>query len=386
VVIAGGGVGALEAALATSRLAGARVRLTLLARGPEFFYQPMAVLEPFAKRSPRRLPLERFAAELGIDFVMDSFATLDTGRGTLRTAGGRELRYDALVLAVGARTAASPSGVLTVDIPGTHDSLHSLIEEIEGGSVASVALVAPHPTWPLPVYELALLLREHARERGTELELTVITAESAPLSVFGDAVSGALSDLLRGAEIATMLETEVSQAGDELLAEPGGGPLRFDRVVALPRLRGPAFDGLPADAEGFLRVSRRGEVLGVPGVYAVGDATDFPVKYGALAAAQADAAAALIASTAGAQVEPIAFDGTVHGFLLVGRNAPRLYFSARIEGGVASESRISETPTDALAAKVAAHHLGPYLDELWASGARWLSGPWTADEAPAVTR
>jgi len=39
------------------------------------------------------------------------------------------------------------------------------------------------------VYELALLLREHAGEGEIDVALTIITAETGPLAVFGDAVS-----------------------------------------------------------------------------------------------------------------------------------------------------------------------------------------------------
>jgi NADPH-dependent 2,4-dienoyl-CoA reductase/sulfur reductase-like enzyme len=49
VVIAGGGVAALEAAMALRELAGDRVKLTLLAPTADFIYQPMAVLEPFVR-------------------------------------------------------------------------------------------------------------------------------------------------------------------------------------------------------------------------------------------------------------------------------------------------------------------------------------------------
>src|ERR1700690_4527549 len=80
VVIAGGGVGALEAALALHKLAGDRVRLTLAAPAADFSYQPMAVLEPFVRREPRPLPLARFASELGIDFVQDSVARVECER------------------------------------------------------------------------------------------------------------------------------------------------------------------------------------------------------------------------------------------------------------------------------------------------------------------
>jgi sulfide:quinone oxidoreductase len=384
VVIAGGGVGALECALALHRLAGNRVALTLLAPGAQFSYQPMAVLEPFIRRSPRHLELERFAAELGIEFVQDGVAAVDAERGVLTTIAGRELPYGALVLAVGARRVAALPKAVTIDIPGTYESLQDLLEALDSGAVRAIALVAPRPTWPLPAYELALLLREHATEVGIgDLALTIVTSEARPLAVFGDAVSSEVETVLLHAGIQTLLGAEVRESAGELIVHPGGQTLGYDRVVALPRLQGPAISGLPADADGFLPVGARGEVSGVEHVYAVGDATDFPVKFGAIAAQQADAASAAIAATAGASIVPMPFDGVVEGFLLCGRSSARLHFSARIEGGLAYDSRIGERPSRTPEAKISARYLGPYLDELWASGARWLTGPWLGGDGLA---
>jgi sulfide:quinone oxidoreductase len=120
-------------------------------------------------------------------------------------------------------------------------------------------------------------------------------------------------------------------------------------------------------------ISSRCEVIGIERVYAAGDATDFPVKYGGIAAQHADAAAASIAAAAGAPTEPTPFDGVVHGVLISGRKQPHLYFTARIEGGRARDSRTSDTPTSSPEAKIAARYLGPYLDDLWAGEAlRWF--------------
>ena len=56
VLIAGGGVAAVEAALALRELAGERVALTLLAPDPELVYRPMTVAEPFAYGPAHRYP------------------------------------------------------------------------------------------------------------------------------------------------------------------------------------------------------------------------------------------------------------------------------------------------------------------------------------------
>ncbi len=375
VVIAGGGVAALEAALALRELAGERVRLTLVAPAPDFVYRPMAVLEPFVRRPPNQLALAAFAAELGATLVQDTVVGVDCERRVVHTGGKRELAYDALVVAVGARAGEVLGDAVAMDVSRMDESLHGLVEEVEGGSVASLAFVAPRPTWPLPVYEVALLVREHAREKNVDLAVTIVTAEPGPLAVFGESVSGAVAAILVDAGIEMIVGARVESSAGGLIVHPGGQSLRFDRVVALPRLVGPSITGLPADAEGFLAVTSRCEVIGTECVYAAGDATDFPVKYGGIAAQQADAAAAAIAAAAGAATEPTPFDGVVHGALISGHEYRCLYFTARIEGGLARDSRTSETPTWSPEAKIAARYLGPYLDELWGGGARrWIAG------------
>ena len=375
VVIAGGGVAALETALALHELAGDRVKLTLLAPTPDFVYRPMAVLEPFVHRPPRQLPLTQFAAELNATLVQDTVAAVDCERRVVHTAAQRELAYDALVIAVGARAGDVLGDAVAIDVSRMGESLHGLIEEIDSGSLRSLAFVAPRPTWPLPVYEVALLVREHAREENVDLAVTIITAEPSPLAVFGESVSAGVAAILADADIQMIVGARVESSSGELIVHPGEQQLRFDRVVAVPQLVGPAITGLPADADGFLPITSRCEVSGTECVYAAGDATDFPVKYGAIAAQQADAAAAAIAAAAGAATVPTPFDGVVHGFLMRGRKQPRLYFTACIEGGLARDSRTSDTPTWSHEAKIAAQYLGRYLDRLWGrEGPRWVAG------------
>ena len=65
VVIVGGGVAALESALALAQLAPERTDLTLIAPNPEFVYRPMTVREPFARGAAARYPLRRIARDAG---------------------------------------------------------------------------------------------------------------------------------------------------------------------------------------------------------------------------------------------------------------------------------------------------------------------------------
>ena len=57
VMIAGGGVAALEGMMALHELAAERITLQLVTPTPEFAYRPLAVAEPFGLGEARRLSL-----------------------------------------------------------------------------------------------------------------------------------------------------------------------------------------------------------------------------------------------------------------------------------------------------------------------------------------
>jgi len=90
--------------------------------------------------------------------------------------------------------------------------------------------------------------------------------------------------------IAVRAAARAIAVGPGVLELADGPPVAADRVIALPRLVGPAIPGLPQGAGGFIPVDAHGRVPDVPDVFAAGDATTFPLKQGGLACQQADAA------------------------------------------------------------------------------------------------
>ncbi|MGP0048723.1 MAG: FAD-dependent oxidoreductase [Solirubrobacteraceae bacterium] len=371
-VIAGGGVAALEAALALRELAGDRVAVTLLSGAADFVYRPMSVVEPFDRRSPRRLPLARFASAVGAALERDQLSSVDVAGRVVRTRGRHELPYDALVLAIGATAVTPLPNVPAIGIAHMNRGLRRLVYDVDRGALSSLALVVPRPAWPLPAYELALLVSERARQKAVSLAVTILTAEERPVQVFGDEVGDAVATMLSRSSVAVIYGVDVRASGRSLLVGTANRQLEFDRVLAVPRLQGPAIEGLPADEHGFVPVTPLCEVIGAERVYAAGDATQFPVKFGGIAAQQADAAASAIAALAGAPCEPAPFDGTVRGMVLGGGTQPALCFSAVISGATPVRSEVGGTQTASANAKISARHLGPYLDTVWPDGPRWV--------------
>ena len=362
VLIAGGGVAALEGALALRELAGDRVRIKLLAPDSLFVYRPSRVKEPFGYAAAQTYQLADLTRDIGVELVQDRFKSLDAGQSIVHTEQGRELSFDALLLATGARLRPAFSHGLTIDDSRIDEQLHGLIQDVEGGYVHSVAFVAPPSTaWPLPKYELALMTARRAYEMQTELAITIVTPEDAPLAVFGQKVSEEVSRLLEQNGITTITSARASvPEGGTVVIHPGDRTLRVDRVVALPQLFGPTTPGVPGGGEsGFIPIDPHCRVRGLENVFAAGDATDFPVKFGGIAAQQADTAAEAIAAMAGAAVEPQPFHPVLQAILL-GADKP-LYLSAHFTGGHGSSSEIGEEPLWSPPVKIAARYLAPYL-------------------------
>ena len=363
VVIAGGGVAGMEAALALRDLAGGRVSIEMLAPDPEFVYRPMKVREPFAYGNAKRYPLGKLVEGIDVDLREESFAWVDAAASVAYTDGGEPLPYDALILAVGARIHTRYTHAYTIDDRHLDDILHGLLQDIEGGYVTRLAFVIPgRMAWQLPVYELALMTAARALETEATLSITIVTPEDAPLAIFGSGASDAVSRLLREAQIEVIASAyaEVPR-WDTVVVNPGDRSVEVDRVVALPELYGPAVRGLPAAEHGFIPVDVHARVRGVERVYAAGDATDFAIKHGGISAQQADAAAEAIAALAGAPVEPQPVHPTIYGMLLTG-GSPQ-YMRARIGGGEGFSSEVSADPLWSPSRKIVAKYLAPHLEQ-----------------------
>jgi sulfide:quinone oxidoreductase len=363
VLIAGGGVAGLEAALALRDLAGDRVAVTMLAPEPDFVYRPLRVREPFAGASARHYPLDGIARDIGFELKQGAFKRLDPSRRLVHTESGEDLRYDALLLALGARLKPAFGHAVTLDDRRLDEQLHGLIQDIEGGYVRKLAFLVPsRMPWPLPIYELALMTARRAWDMNVSLSITVVTPEDAPLAIFGTAVSETVDRLLteHGILVIPSAHGATPEPG-QVSVHPGARRLHVDRVVALPELFGPSTPGMPKrDGHGFIPIDVHCQVPELERVFAAGDATEFPVKHGGVAAQQADVAAEAIAALAGAPVEATRFHPVINGVLL-GAQRP-LYLRAHITGGHGSSSEVSEDPTWSSTAKIAAKYLTPYLE------------------------
>lgn len=357
VVIAGAGVAGLEAALALHAVAEDRVSVEVVSPDTEFVYRPLAVAAPFGAGEVRRFPVRNLVEDANASLTEATVRSVDPDRKTVETADGGELDYDLLLLALGARAVPAVPGAVTFRGPGDEAALGDVLRATREGAVRRLVFTMPAGiSWPLPLYELALLTAVHLADAGVDAQLELVTPEFRPLQLFGEGASEAVADLLARHRISLRVDTVPNAVEGNILRFVGTGEVEADRVVALPRIEGPRLPGVPHDPNGFVPIDGHGRVRNVDDVYAAGDLTNFPIKQGGLAAQQADAAADAIAAAAGVELTPQPFTPVLRGLLLTGLT-PRYM---RTEVG-SYESELDTEPLWWPPGKIVGRHLAPFL-------------------------
>ncbi len=365
VAICGAGIAGVEGLLRLRRLVGDRVDVTLVSPGEELVYRPSTVLEPFG-HAARRYRLADIVADSGAHWVRDSLAWLDRGRRIVHTTGGSQVGYDALLLALGG-TELAPSPHLDVFTGRDGGAFYrGVVADVEAGRTTQLAFVLPPgPTWPLPLYELALLTATRARARGRAPRLDFVIPGARPLEAFGGDAGDVVARLLSDAGIILHTGTRVRASSPRrLVLEPAGPVLQPDRMISVPVIGGPSVRGIPGFAlDRFLHVDEYCRVLDTDArIFAAGDATDLPVKQGGVGAQQADVAAAGIAHLAGVGPAPQRLRPRIDATLLTG--AKPLYLSAYLIDGQGWQATLHEEPPWPAGEKVIAEELGSYLRAL----------------------
>ncbi len=376
VVIAGGGVAALETLLALRELAGHRIEITLIAPDREFLYRAVTVGEAFDRSEARSYDLGQILDERPADrFHWSSLGRVYAAERVAVTSEGALIPYDSLVLAIGAIARDPLPGALTfrgrADVP----ALRAVIDDLITGKAGSVAFAIPaEPVWPLPAYELALMAVSRLRERGSRAAVSLVTTEERPLELFGPAAASAIEPMLRARGVALYTGAEAERVEHGSLVLASGEAVAADVVVTLPSFEGPRLPGVPCDERGFIPVDGSGRVHDCDDIYAAGDVTAYPLKQGGLAAQQADVVAHRLAADAGAQVTGERFTPVLRGLLMTG-GAP-LYLRAEPHWrsvttgpGETAATRLGGREISAAAgqplwwppAKIAGRYLAPFL-------------------------
>jgi sulfide:quinone oxidoreductase len=362
VVIAGGGVAALECALGLTTLAPGAAEVVLVCPADSYHDRPLALGEPFGLGRPHRYPMSLLCSSIGVRLIVDAVHTVMPEAHTLTLGSGELLTYDLLVVATGAHRFPAFEHGVTFDRDTSAEDFDEVLFDLEGGMAPRIAIIVPDGvTWSLPAYELALLTAQWAQQhRHPETLITVYTHESEPLILFGPTVSRAVADMLDGAHVSLRTGVHPDVVTPTAL-RAGGAWAGVDRIVSLPRVTGPHLPRVPSDRFGFIPTDDAGRVAGHDDIYAAGDGTSSPIKQGGLAAQQADAVATHIAARLGADVAPRPWRPVLRG-LLSTADGPR-FLRAELDDPEGT-STISAEPLWWPPSKISSRWLAPHLARL----------------------
>jgi sulfide:quinone oxidoreductase len=310
VVVLGGGFGGLETAFDLRLLAGDRAKITLVSDSDHFLFKPNSIYVPFGL-DPEKLevPLTRPAARKGIELIQAKAHGIDPDARRVEL-DGRSVSYDFLVVATGADMRAEEipglgehgiSPWTPADMMRLRAGFQGLLSSDGGGRRRRVLFVVPpNNKCSGPLYEIVLMLDTWLRRKGAResTAITWTTYERGYIQAFGPRLHEVAAGEFERRGIEGHTEWAVERVEPGTAHYRNGEGREYDLLVAFPPyVASTPFPGLEADERGFLATelgSRR--LLGHPGIFAVGDAGDFPVKQAFLAFLQADAAAAHLAA------------------------------------------------------------------------------------------
>jgi sulfide:quinone oxidoreductase len=357
VVVCGGGVAGLEAILRLRRLAGDRLDITLLSPSDTFRYRPWTVLEPFDQVAVRHYPISTLVQDAGCRWIRGELGWVNRTAHLVYTRAGDEVPYDALVIAAGGRELPSPPPVLSF-AERTAKDYQTVVENAVAEKLDSIGYIAPaSPCWPLPVYELALMTAARLAIAGSACALTLDEPADRPLAVFGPAVADAIVPVLHDAGIRLRTGPAATRHSERLTVQADPRLI----LVTVPRIAAESIPGLPSHpVDGFLPIDEHSRLIGGDGtVFAAGDITQSPIKHGALAAQQADNAAAMIAHLAGAAPYPGIHNPVLRATLLTGKRP--IYLKAQLVGDQVLKCSATRTPRWSATDKITSRELSPYL-------------------------
>ncbi|MGE5184722.1 MAG: NAD(P)/FAD-dependent oxidoreductase, partial [Acidobacteriota bacterium] len=267
VVIVGGGAAGVACAEAL-RAEGSQAAITLVGgEGSDPVDRPNLSKDYLAGNAPEEWVYLRTADALAgakIDFVREAAIAVDTANKLVRTAG-RQLAYDALLLATGAEPIRLP--IEGASLPHVH-VLRTLAD-------SRAIAAAKGPVAIIGASFIGLEVAASLRARG--LDVTVIAPETVPLArVLGDEIGAFIRRVHEGKGVRFRLGRKPAKIEAARVVLDDGSEVAAATVVmgvgVRPRLDLAQAAGLTIDRG----VVVDGELRAAPGVWAAGDIARFP--------------------------------------------------------------------------------------------------------------
>lgn len=341
VLILGCGIGGVAAAKEMRRLVRSQCRVVVVDRDPVASFPPSYLWVMTGDRKAKEISRQRGQlARHGVEFVNAEVREIDLANRQIR-ADSREIRYDYLILALGADTtldlkpglAEAAQNFYTLD---GAERLAASLRYFAGGRVVIAVAGVPFKC-PAAPYEAAMLIEQHfhARRMRQKVEIEIHTPEERPMAVAGPRVGEEISGLLAHKGI------ELHMGRNLIGVDPRGRvvnfadaePVPFDLLIAVPEHQAPEVIGATdlLDSSGWLPVDSATLETQHENVFAIGDITSITLpdglklpKAGVFAENQAKAASRQIAFRIRGGPAPDPYDGEGKCFLEVGAGAAAL--------------------------------------------------------------
>lgn len=295
VVILGGGTGGtLTANRLRKRFDRRELAITVVDQDRDHVYQPGLLFLPFGLAHGEDLirPRDRQLRK-GIDFIESGVDRVDIDGRRVVLDGGRELPYDVLVVATGARLVPEETDGLTgpgwmekvftfYDLPGA-TGLERALADFEGGRIV-VNVVDMPIKCPVAPLEFCFLADWYFHERGMRdrVQLTLVTPLDAAFTKprAASMLGGMLEE--KGIELVTEFNTgEVDGEAGKLVGFDER-EVPFDLAVVVPVHSGAEYVGRSpglGDALDFVETDPRTlQSKAAPEIFAIGDAANLPAS------------------------------------------------------------------------------------------------------------
>ncbi|MBI2702805.1 MAG: NAD(P)/FAD-dependent oxidoreductase [Mycobacterium sp.] len=289
VVVLGAGVGGLATAAELRKVLPAQDRILLIDRtfSGNLGLSLLWVMRGW--RTPEQVRVKPSAAALpGVQMVTAEVDWIDEAEQTVRCRDGDPIRYDALVIALGAAldvaavaglAEALEAGVASqfYTLEGAAD-LHRRIGALKSGRLMVLVLGVPFKC-PAAPFEAAFLIADQlgARHSGGAVRVDTFTPDTLPMPVAGPEVGKSLVSMMeakgigfQGGKSATHID-----ANTRTVEFADGTTEAFDRLVVIPPHRSEAATLISTGIapNGWIPVDPHTLAASAPGVWAIGDVT-----------------------------------------------------------------------------------------------------------------
>jgi sulfide:quinone oxidoreductase len=332
IVVVGGGTGGTVLANRLAEdlapeLAAGDARVTLLTDDTDHVYKPTFLYVPFGIKTvdDARRPVAELVDD-SIDIRYDRVTAVDTEAKTLATRDRGPVRYDQLVLAMGARLA--PDAVPGLAEGGHHfygadgaEALRDALADFEEGHLVLSVVGVPHMCPAAPV-EFVLMVDDwlRARDRRDDVDLTYTYPIQRAHGI--QSIADWASDEFEARDITleTFFNVEALDPASKTVETMEGTELAYDLFVAIPPHEGSALVTEAGLGEGWVDVDRHTlEATEADDVYAIGDVADVPTsKAGSVAHYEAGTVAKRITSRVRGETPTAVYDGKTVCFLEAG--------------------------------------------------------------------